>query len=1022
MFRNRIDRWFAQYCRHGDPRSLARVFDHATPELWRVARYLCRDPHVAEDAVQGTFLTAIEARGDWDPTRPLLPWLLGLLVNRVREERRRNARRPEPERLATPRGEGDPADTATRRELDATLRSAMLRLDEPYRSTLEQHLVHGRSANEIATRERIAAGTVRMRLHRALDRLRHGLPKGLIAGGLGTRLPTAEAMASMRATVLAKAGAAVGSIDPAAATGVAVAAAHTRKAGLALTAVAVVVLTATLTTTAWLRLPLAGAEPRADAAGPTARPVAHATPDAGVAAGERGAPTREAVAARTGQLRVRVLSRGGLEPVHGAKVAVFADRGAPLPRPTPVAATQSSTGTTDASDAREGTTDADGVATFELPAGPARIEVHEPSVESAMVTVPAGSTVDEVVFASPPLRAQVQVVDANGAAVAHARLVARANSDDASPDQQLGETDRDGHWRGQLPGGACVVRAHASGHASSRAATLSTRRAAVTLQLGGPSAGVTGTVRDRDGRPIAGAHIALQPENDGVQATPDACHVTRADADGRYELGHIAPGAHTIYAWHGDRNERRITRASLTAFAARTTVVDPTFGGGVRIAVELTRPDGRPWVGCGFEARAEQQPTHGILVGRFGPTDDHGKLLIADLPPDRYHLTATVDQERVHFVVDLHEGEELAFRRVIGNGAWLEVLLTDATGAPLHDWVVQTNDVVPVALDHDALWPRQPSRRTDRNGVARFEDVPDRPTWVTVRRADARTPLVSREVPANARSTFALSAAQQAQRRVSGHIGAHDVGGAATFEAHLIPLGAAPTMFTRGIEAAVAPDGSLRFDGVPPGSYGLSVMALDANGSRLGRVAWQRGITVTGEHDVDLGAVPTAIADVEVGLLRSDGAAVVDPRLVSRLAPGHPFQSCKQVVRGDRVVLQGLPAGSVDVLTLGDNCAPQVAPVIAPHSGRGAVVVVQPAATVTVQCEGLRVEGANGTQRVLRDGRIWFEEDVHDARRPYRIGLPPGSYRVEFTLSGGRWTAEFTLGNEPVEVDARRTG
>ena len=100
MFTDRTDRSFARFRRTGDPRALARVFDRTAPELWRVAAHLCRTHHDAEDAVQSTFLSAIESREDWDPGRPVLPWLLGLLANRVREQRRRDARVPDVVRLA----------------------------------------------------------------------------------------------------------------------------------------------------------------------------------------------------------------------------------------------------------------------------------------------------------------------------------------------------------------------------------------------------------------------------------------------------------------------------------------------------------------------------------------------------------------------------------------------------------------------------------------------------------------------------------------------------------------------------------------------------------------------------------------------------------------------------------------------------------------------------------------------------------------------------------------------------------
>lgn len=61
------DRQFEQFQRTGEAGALAKVFDHTAPELWRVAWYLSSgNAHRAEDALQSTFLTAIEERDIWD--------------------------------------------------------------------------------------------------------------------------------------------------------------------------------------------------------------------------------------------------------------------------------------------------------------------------------------------------------------------------------------------------------------------------------------------------------------------------------------------------------------------------------------------------------------------------------------------------------------------------------------------------------------------------------------------------------------------------------------------------------------------------------------------------------------------------------------------------------------------------------------------------------------------------------------------------------------------------------------------
>ncbi len=1018
-----MDRWFTDFRASGDPRRLALVFDRAAPELWRVAAHLCRDRHVAEDAVQATFLAAIERRADWDPTRPLLPWLLGLLANRVREERRRAARRPLPDRLPSPRGDVDPAATVAEQELGATLRAALARLDEPYRSTLEQHLLDAWSAAEIADRTGVAAGTVRMRLHRGLEQLRHRLPKGLVAGGLATLALTPASMASMRSVVLAHASTATGFASTGAA--VVVASSPGKKVLLGLAAMLLVATAATWASGVW------HGTVRGDAGVSSQRAavdrVAAASPSPGAGdAPATGPALREPVAAPVGQLRVRVLTVGALEPVRDAKLVVHVGGPAPADSPQPLAVGAPRGTRSDAPAAAqrlEGSTDAAGLATFHVPAGPARLQLLEPSTDAASVAVPANGVVEQVLFTSIPIEVALRVVDAGGAPVAGAAIVARRRAD-AELDVRQGETGADGQWRGRLARGSYLVRAHAEGRASSPAALVSSTAPRATLVLGGAPAAWIGTVRDADGRPIGGAGLVLQ-RLDSALAAAEPCRAALAGADGRFAFSHLTPGDYVLYAWHGERAARRIARAAAVAIADRTTVVDVDFGACASIDVELVRGDGRPWVGADFHAVAEQQPVHGILVAGSGSTDAHGRLSVAGLPSGRYRLEATVDQEVVRETVELRAGEGFAFRRTIGSGAWLEVQVVDEAGTPLPGWVVGAHDAFAAALEGDALWPRLPQRPTDEKGLARFEDVPDRRTWITVARAGAPAPVLVREVPAKARTTCVLSAAQRVQRRVTGRLEVRSGGGSA-MQARLVPLPEMPLMFAGGLAGVVAADGSFVFDAVPAGRYGLSVFALDANGSQQARLVWRPGIEVAGDRDVDLGAIEAACGELPVAVLRSDGVPVERPRLLKRLVAGHPFQSCLQTPAGERILLQDLAAGSWSILALGDNCAPAAAEVAMAGDGQGASIVAAAAATVTVtvRCEDLPTESRAGSWRVLRGDRIWFTEDVPDGGIPYRIGLPAGEYRIEFVpgdQSRGRsWAVGFVVGTGAVEVVARR--
>jgi RNA polymerase sigma factor (sigma-70 family) len=172
------DRLFARWCRGGDAEALGALFDATAPRLLRLAIHLVGDAAEAEDLVQATFLTALEQRASVDPTRPVMPWLTGVLAHKAQQHRRRAARVPDPERLAG-RAVEDPSAPLERRELDGEVARAVDGLGEPYRQVLLLRLRHGMELADIAHVLERDPGTVRVQLHRGLEKLRAALPAAL---------------------------------------------------------------------------------------------------------------------------------------------------------------------------------------------------------------------------------------------------------------------------------------------------------------------------------------------------------------------------------------------------------------------------------------------------------------------------------------------------------------------------------------------------------------------------------------------------------------------------------------------------------------------------------------------------------------------------------------------------------------------------------------------------------------------------------------------------------------------------
>ncbi|HEX5053294.1 MAG TPA: sigma-70 family RNA polymerase sigma factor [Planctomycetota bacterium] len=172
------DRRFRQFCETGDPEALGDVFDRTSGSLIRVALWLAANRTDAEDLLQRTFLKAIETRRQFRSGAPVVPWLMGLLGNEARRQRRERDRaatvRCAPDRVV------DPEQAVVARELADTVRSVGDRLGSPYGEVLRLHLEDGLTCDEIAAHLRRRAGTA-------------GRPRPAISPAAGRRPPASPA-------------------------------------------------------------------------------------------------------------------------------------------------------------------------------------------------------------------------------------------------------------------------------------------------------------------------------------------------------------------------------------------------------------------------------------------------------------------------------------------------------------------------------------------------------------------------------------------------------------------------------------------------------------------------------------------------------------------------------------------------------------------------------------------------------------------------------------------------------------
>ena len=149
----------------------------------RLARRLLADAHLAEDVAQDALATALERPpGFADNAERLRRWLGGVTRHLAARVRRREGERVTREAQAASAGDAGHGGPTDRLHLHHRLVEAVLKLDEPYRSTVVMRFFDELAPREIADQQGIAPATVRKRLSRAILMLRARLDREFEGG------------------------------------------------------------------------------------------------------------------------------------------------------------------------------------------------------------------------------------------------------------------------------------------------------------------------------------------------------------------------------------------------------------------------------------------------------------------------------------------------------------------------------------------------------------------------------------------------------------------------------------------------------------------------------------------------------------------------------------------------------------------------------------------------------------------------------------------------------------------------
>lgn len=170
----------------GDAQAFCELAAPQEARLLEEARGLCRDPSTAEDLAAETLAEAWRSLARYDQTCRLGTWLFSILLHRYQKHLRRARSRPIPlaqmpaaevevhqrEQENVPSAAPSPAEAAEQREADDRIRGALESLPEKHRQVVLLRFFEDASLPEIAALLGCSVGTVKSRLHYALEKLR----------------------------------------------------------------------------------------------------------------------------------------------------------------------------------------------------------------------------------------------------------------------------------------------------------------------------------------------------------------------------------------------------------------------------------------------------------------------------------------------------------------------------------------------------------------------------------------------------------------------------------------------------------------------------------------------------------------------------------------------------------------------------------------------------------------------------------------------------------------------------------
>jgi RNA polymerase sigma-70 factor (ECF subfamily) len=170
-----------QYC-DGDGAAFRGLYEQTAPALLGYLVGLTHCRATADDLLQEAFLKLHNARATYVRGADPLPWMYTIAHRTFLDDARRRKRArvtatadgvvPDLATSLDGRREDEPREPSTPQHLTEALRQAIERLPEPQRTAFELTRVARKPIADVAAQLGVSVGAVKLRAHRALQRLR----------------------------------------------------------------------------------------------------------------------------------------------------------------------------------------------------------------------------------------------------------------------------------------------------------------------------------------------------------------------------------------------------------------------------------------------------------------------------------------------------------------------------------------------------------------------------------------------------------------------------------------------------------------------------------------------------------------------------------------------------------------------------------------------------------------------------------------------------------------------------------